>query len=40
MNYSVNRELQYSFDDLDRIRDEVLNNTNSVILGIMDALII
>ena len=37
MNYSVNREVQYSFDDLDMIREEVLNNINDAILGTMDA---
>ena len=37
MNYSVNREVSYSFDDLDMIRNEVLSNINDAILGTTDA---
>ena len=36
MNYSVAREVGYSFDDLDMIRDEVLGNINGALVGTMD----
>ena len=38
MNYSVDRtNTAQSFDDLDRIREDVLGNIDSVILGNVDA---
>ena len=36
MNYSIDREVDYPFDNLDRIREEVLDNINSAFSGNMN----
>ena len=36
MNYSVDREGDYPFDNLDRIREEVLDNVNNAFSGNMN----